>query len=248
MWVVAGLAAPERVLAGGTRVAAGRGRALARRASPGPSRPRGWVRGVGRRSPRPWANDLRPLAPAAESLAGRPRAAGAIRRKRPALLLYCDTNPGRYRGSPRRDPNDLRQAPCRRTHQPPGRPRRVWAPPGRRLPPAAQPDAAGAGSGPAEQAPNRRPAVPMAATGRDPAAVPSPRSTLRRRRPKEVEPSYNSRTPHQLAAESVVTHPRARGTEPSGHGPPLPSRGLVREPRREGLRGPSPSAGVCGAG
>ena len=51
MWVVAGLAAPERLFAGGTRVAAGRGRALARRASPGPSRPRGWVRGVGRRSP-----------------------------------------------------------------------------------------------------------------------------------------------------------------------------------------------------
>jgi hypothetical protein len=35
----------------GRRRTAGRGRALARRAIPGPSRPWGWVRGVGRRSP-----------------------------------------------------------------------------------------------------------------------------------------------------------------------------------------------------
>ena len=108
------------------------GRAAARLLGRARAAARGWVQGVGRRSPAwPWANDLRPLAPTAESPAGRGPAGGGVRRKRPALLSYCDTNPGRDRGSPRRDPNDLRHARAAEPVNPPGRSRSVWAPRGR---------------------------------------------------------------------------------------------------------------------
>jgi hypothetical protein len=69
--------------------------AFARRVRPGRAGT-GWVRGRRRRSlAGPFANDLRPLAPSAESSAGITRPLAGIGRKRPASVASCNGNPGR---------------------------------------------------------------------------------------------------------------------------------------------------------
>ena len=88
--------------------------AFARRARPGRAGP-GWVRGGRRRSPAgPFANDLRPLAPSAESSARITRPLAGIGRKRPAPVASCNSNPGR---------SGVRPGGCRRIFDRPG-PRR----------------------------------------------------------------------------------------------------------------------------
>jgi hypothetical protein len=86
--------------------------AFARRVLPGRAGT-GQVRGGRRRSPAgPLANDLRPLAPSAESSARVTRPAARIGRKRPAPVAPSNSNPGR---------SGVRRGGCRTVFDWPGR-------------------------------------------------------------------------------------------------------------------------------
>ena len=96
--------------------------AFARRVPPGRAGT-AWARGGRQRSPAgPFANDLRPLTPSAESSARITRPLAGIGRKRPAPVASCNSNPGRSGDSPGRLSNNLRWVRAARALAADGRP------------------------------------------------------------------------------------------------------------------------------